>query len=718
MACRWGVTRIPWALNRAVSSSVDFTGATLSADIADQQLLLIGSAAAVRYRHRIVRIIVRASLTACLLAMATSFVVATPAGAADLTVTTEAEYRSALATLSANGSGPHTITLGADLTLATAGDPVYSGSTDLTINGDGHTITVTAPTTRALASTTPAAVTVNLTTITGAATTGNGGAISTAGPLTLNESYLHHNSASERGGAAFAGGVLSISRSTLADNTATTGGAASTDGRLSVEMSTLVDNTATTSGGGLHSDWVEPPPYAPGLSGAISTSLLYGNSAPAGSNVSAAGYLTGSYSVVGAPLGGGQNCDAEPYPPPDGWYISSGLWASDDSCQFGGWWDQHNLPDDLLLGPLADNGGPTPTRLPQPGSPLIDRAQVAGHINDCVTGTDQRGLPRPRGLQPATAKSGWGPVLVLYCDSGPVEAEAPQITAEMTSPLPAKVMTGAVTSITIRVTNLGPGSVVFDRLRHPAGSLADRTCEPSATPLPPGGVRDIGCDVPMYTSGDRAEVWAAGDSSYALAETDPLVVEICDPRDLPFNDVPPWARESTTWAYCLVEIASGYPDLTFRPGDPISRYEVARMLYRLDGSPDVTALDPLPFDDTAAWAIDAVRWINHDPGGAGELPPPLMAGFEDTFGGGEPITRGQLARVLWRYGEQPAAPDHSLTDVPPWLTDSVNWLAHDPDDEGPLEPIAVGYPDNTFRPDEPASRAQVVRMLQRLSNRP
>ncbi|HEX8105854.1 MAG TPA: choice-of-anchor Q domain-containing protein [Solirubrobacteraceae bacterium] len=50
-------------------------------------------------------------------------------------------------------------------------------------------------------------------------------------------------------------------------------------------------------------------------------------------------------------------------------------------------------PDvDPLLGALADNGGPTPTRLPQPGSPLLDAATA-----DRCPPADQRGVTRPQG---------------------------------------------------------------------------------------------------------------------------------------------------------------------------------------------------------------------------------------------------------------------------------------------------------------------------------
>ena len=52
---------------------------------------------------------------------------------------------------------------------------------------------------------------------------------------------------------------------------------------------------------------------------------------------------------------------------------------------------------DPALGPLANNGGPTFTHLPQPGSPVINT--IASGANGCGTTTtvDQRGFPRPAG---------------------------------------------------------------------------------------------------------------------------------------------------------------------------------------------------------------------------------------------------------------------------------------------------------------------------------
>jgi hypothetical protein len=72
------------------------------------------------------------------------------------------------------------------------------------------------------------------------------------------------------------------------------------------------------------------------------------------------------------------------------------------------------------LGALSDNGGPTSTRLPLPGSPLIDAIPNASCEADGAAGitADQRGLVRPSPTGGA-------------CDVGAVEVQVP------TPPTPA-----------------------------------------------------------------------------------------------------------------------------------------------------------------------------------------------------------------------------------------------------------------------------------------
>jgi hypothetical protein len=60
--------------------------------------------------------------------------------------------------------------------------------------------------------------------------------------------------------------------------------------------------------------------------------------------------------------------------------------ANDDSCGLAAEGDWQNI--DPMLGPLADNGGPTETHMLLPGSVAIDQGW-------CRPGVDQRGFFRP-----------------------------------------------------------------------------------------------------------------------------------------------------------------------------------------------------------------------------------------------------------------------------------------------------------------------------------
>jgi hypothetical protein len=111
--------------------------------------------------------------------------------------------------------------------------------------------------------------------------------------------------------------------------------------------------------------------------------------------------LTGTATVLGSILANtGNNCA--------GTVTSGGYNVVDDAtCAFTAAGDQQNTAP--LLGALADNGGATPTQLPQVGSPVLDAilAGIAGLCDGSIT-VDQRGLPRPAGT---------------HCDIGAVERQ-------------------------------------------------------------------------------------------------------------------------------------------------------------------------------------------------------------------------------------------------------------------------------------------------------
>jgi hypothetical protein len=66
--------------------------------------------------------------------------------------------------------------------------------------------------------------------------------------------------------------------------------------------------------------------------------------------------------------------------------------SSDSTCGFTAGGDLQNT--NPLLGPLATNGGPTPTYALLPGSPAFDTGPNTG-----CPATDQRGITRPQGIR-------------------------------------------------------------------------------------------------------------------------------------------------------------------------------------------------------------------------------------------------------------------------------------------------------------------------------
>ena len=150
-------------------------------------------------------------------------VTAAPVSATTVSVATEQEYRDALDDLSLDITvGPHVIDITADFTITLAGDPTYTGTQPLTINGYGHTIDG-GGTHSALFHNTGQALTINNLTLTNGKSTGgnSGGAILSAqGSVTVTGSTFTNNAAGGSGGAISTFGSVTATDSTFTDNTA------------------------------------------------------------------------------------------------------------------------------------------------------------------------------------------------------------------------------------------------------------------------------------------------------------------------------------------------------------------------------------------------------------------------------------------------------------------------------------------------------------------
>ncbi|MEL7207620.1 MAG: S-layer homology domain-containing protein, partial [Actinomycetota bacterium] len=176
----------------------------------------------------------------------------------------------------------------------------------------------------------------------------------------------------------------------------------------------------------------------------------------------------------------------------------------------------------------------------------------------------------------------------------------------------------------------------------------------------------------------------------------------CDEASNPagFWDVKPdyWASDAVAW---MVEngLATGYDNRTYRGHIasipvPVSRGQVAGMLFRLAGSPP-TAGDH-PWSDGAPWIDPALDWLA-DRGVAGGHP-------DGTFRPTAPITRAEILRMLWRLAGSPgAASPHPWPDGAPWIDPALDWAAE--------HALYQGYNDGLVRPSGSIDRSQTANLL-------
>ncbi|MEK6278238.1 MAG: choice-of-anchor Q domain-containing protein [Actinomycetota bacterium] len=212
---------------------------------------------------------------------------------------------------------------------------------------------------------------------------GDGGAIAVyLGTLTVQSSTLTGNTAAGSGGAIFSYGTdLTIENSTIVDNHALNfggGGVYSGDDSMTIRNSTIYDNTAVNyHGGGVE---------AFGTNATIESSTISANTASYGAGLSSNNnvYFT-TMSLVDTIVA--DNIANVAYPDVRGSFDAAfSLIEGPDPVN-------ETVPNsnitgqDPELGPLANNGGPTQTTALPATSPAVDKGSLSG--------TDQRGLPRP-----------------------------------------------------------------------------------------------------------------------------------------------------------------------------------------------------------------------------------------------------------------------------------------------------------------------------------
>ena len=302
-----------------------------------------------------------------------------------------------------------------------------------------------------------------------------------------NSALSGNSTGAHNGGAIDSGdnggtGALTVAGSTLSGNAsgAGTGGAinsgdASGTGTLNVRTSTFSANSASGSGGAIDSG-----DYGGTGNATVSSSTFSGNSAlnfdggaidngddggSASLILSASTFLGNSAGGSGATVTNGQ----------DGG--TGTVWAAADifsgGCdQAAGTWDDEgynvasdsscfaptpaNTDDDSagtglasLLGPLANNGGPTETLLPLPGNPALSIVPDGTSLN--LDGTSAT-------LCPATDQRGVASEPGQTCDAGSVQEGLPVALAQSFSTTVGTELTEPAGTLQSGVVDFNPGA--------------------------------------------------------------------------------------------------------------------------------------------------------------------------------------------------------------------------------------------------------------------
>lgn len=162
------------------------------------------------------------------------------------------------------------------------------------------------------------------------------------------------------------------------------------------------------------------------------------------------------------------------------------------------------------------------------------------------------------------------------------------------------------------------------------------------------------------------------------------------------------------WYYSAVEYGltqgyfTGMEGGRFGPDEPLTRAQLAQVLWAADGSLDA---DGAAFSDVTSndWFYPAVSWCQQEG---------LIAGYDgDAFAPYRLLTREQLASILYRYARYTGSNLNSnvdlsvytdYEDISPWAYTSMRWA---------MTNRLLIDSDNALRPGDTVSRAELAAAL-------
>jgi hypothetical protein len=497
--------------------------------------------------------------------------------------------------------------------------------------------------------------------------------------FTIERSTINDNLADDDGGGvAFENlGGFDVVNSTISGNAAggSGGGLSVTRSFGYTRHSTIVENVAAYDGGGVQV-------YEGGTF--LDHTIVGDNSASYGADLAGPGVVAARFSLI----------ESDPNDPVD------------DFEDFG----DNIIGEDPQLGPLADNGGPTLTHHPLPGSPVIDAGDPEF---EPPPATDQRGLFREVniidiGSVEVQAVSGGG-------GGGGVSTGTIQFS---TSSVSVSESGGTATVTITRSSNTGSASVTVQSAPGTATSPADFGAVNTVVTFAAGETSKT-FTVPIVDdfaqeSSETFTLTLSNPVGAALGTPATVTVTITDDADLcttsttSFQDVPPSNVHAASIA-CAQELGLtvGTSPTTYSPEAPVSRAQMASFI--------ANVLDLVGF----ALPQNPPDAFDDDNGSVHDLAINQLAALGVIQGTGPRaynpsgnVSRGQMARFL--VGAYEVATSTDATATSDHFSDDNGTTFENDINTGFELGLFVGTSATTYTPSIDVRRDQMATFLVRL----
>ena len=189
-------------------------------------------------------------------------------------------------------------------------------------------------------------------------------------------------------------------------------------------------------------------------------------------------------------------------------------------------------------------------------------------------------------------------------------------------------------------------------------------------------------------------------------------IQVIEPKEFPFTDVAEdkWSRNAVEFVFNR-QLFNGTSETLFSPELTMTRGMLVTVLYRLDGSPDISG--DLPFKDVApgAYYANPVLWAS-DKG--------IVKGIdEETFDPEAMISREQMVTIMYRYTEFKGYSTEIKGTLQDYSDDNrlISSYALTPFKWAVTRGIITGVSPTSLAPQGSATREQVAAVMMRFVNK-